>query len=153
MVSIIISLLFLFGLIFLFFLIIRKYIKNIKYFKNKIKISNVVSLILSIFLYLALSLSLMRYISGSTKREFDKSTWIRNEKERPKMVYDLLESNFFIGKSINEIEDILGKPKIVKDQQSTYELIGKTWSEFLVYDVKLTYKNDSVTDFSYSIKE
>tara|TARA_B110000967_G_scaffold121007_1_gene123648 strand:+ start:3989 stop:4456 length:468 start_codon:yes stop_codon:yes gene_type:complete len=152
MTSIVLSLAFLFGLILLIFSFIKRLIKKTKYFKERKKATNIVSVLLSFTLYFILSISLMLYITKIPQRKFDKSIWINKISERHKMIDDLIQSDYLIGKEKDSLEIIFGKP-LKSDAENKiieYELIGRTWADFRIVKLKLFLKNDLVSRFEYS---
>lgn len=152
MISIVLSLAFLFGLIFLFFLLIKKQIKKVNYFKERKIGANIVSVLLSLFLYSILSILLILYITKIPQRKFDKSIWKNNVSERYKMIDDLVQSNYLIGKEKDTIENIFGKPLKIDSEKKIieYELISRTWADFRIIKLKLYIENDLVAKFEYS---
>ena len=65
------------------------------------------------------------------------------------MIDDLINSNYLIGKNKSKIEDIFGKPKkIIKTQDIwNYQLVGRTWADFKIINLKLYFKNDTIVEF------
>ncbi len=152
MTSIILNLVFLFGMIFLFFFLIKKQIRKLNYFREKKTATNIVSVLFSLTLYSILSITLVFYITKVTQIKFDKSTWINKISERHKMIDDLIQSDYLIGKEKDSLENILGKPlKIdIENNIVEYELIGRTWADFRILKLKLHLKNDLVSKVEYS---
>lgn len=88
------------------------------------------------------------------KKEFNEFIWKENISERHKMIEDLLSSNYLIGKSKSKVNEVFGRPKNdLKNEIWQYELIGHTWSDFILYDLKLYFEDHTVVKFDYSIRE
>ena len=152
MTSIVLSLAFLFGILFLLSFLIKKQIIKINYFKERRITANITSVILSLTIYLVLSISLTLYITKTPQIKFDKSVWVNNIGERHKMVDDLIQSDYLIGKEIDSLMMIFGKPlkSDIKKKIIEYELIERSWADFKVVKLKLYLENDVVTRFEYS---
>lgn len=110
MIATILSLIFLSGMLFLLTFLIKKQIIKINYFKERRITANITSVILSLTIYLGLSISLTLYITQPHQIKFDKTEWINNIHERHKMVDDLIQSDYLIGKEIDSLNMIFGKP-------------------------------------------
>ncbi|WP_213520789.1 hypothetical protein [Nonlabens sp.] len=152
MISIILSLAILAGMIFLLFLLVKKQIKKVSYFKERKIGANIVSAILSIFLYLILSVSLLFHITKIPQRKFDKSIWKNNVSERYKMIDDLVQSNYLIGKEKDTVESVFGKPLKIDSEKEIieYELIGRSWGDFRIIKLRLHMEDNLVKKIEYS---
>ena len=151
MITIALILFFTFIFILFLFFLIKKFV--IKFFKEKTITVNIISVLISFFLYASLSISLIFYLTSTPKRKFDKSVWENNIGERYKMIDDLLDSKYFIGKKREQINKIFGTPKNSETEKIEYEIIGRTWSEFKIYKIELLLENDVVTSFNYEITQ
>lgn len=85
------------------------------------------------------------------KEKFDEIVWKENITERYKMIDDLLESDYLIGKSKKKIKDVFGEPEIVSEEGRVfqYKLVGRSWADFNLIDLKLYFVNDTVKKFDY----
>jgi hypothetical protein len=148
----IISLALLFGFVFMLFFIIKKQIRKVKYFKERKTATNLTSALLSLSLYSMLSIFLTLYLTRVPQRKFDKTTWINNVNDRYKMIDDLVQSDYLIGKDKDFLKNLFGKPLRIDTENKVieYELIGRKWSDFRIIKLKLYIKNDIVHRFEYS---
>ena len=71
------------------------------------------------------------------------------------MIDDLIHSDYLIGKTKEEIESVFGLPKKNDNQNDIikYELIGRTWGDFQIVNLKIFFEDNIVTSFEYSHKE
>lgn len=133
-------------IILLLFFLMKWFYGKIKYFKEKKLLKNILAVISSIVLYFLISTILFSIITRTPKSNFDEVVWKNNINERHKMIDDLLQSNYFIGKNKDNIESIFGEPLNIDIENKIieYELIGRTWSEFRIIKLKLYLENDIV---------
>lgn len=151
MKDIILSLVFFVVIILLIFIIVRLILNQLKYFKKRKIIKNILSALSAILIYFLFSVLFFNSLTKIPEEKFDETVWKENVSERHKMIDDLLESEYLIGKSKSKINDVFGKPKRVleKGQIFEYELVGKSWADFKVINLKLYFKNNSVNKFEY----
>lgn len=67
-----------------------------------------ISVITTPIIYMAIILSLIIGISYYPDRDFDKEQWFNNKEKRYELSHDIIESKMLIGKSKNEVQQILG---------------------------------------------
>ena len=122
-------------------------LKKFKYFEERKAITNVVSVIISVIIYSLLIQYLILIVTNIPQKKFDKTKWINNPTERYKMVNNLVESDYLIGKNKDTIISIFGKPIKQNHQTNTmsYEFIGQTWADFKIIKLELYIKNDTVS--------
>jgi len=110
--------------IFVFFIlrwIIKKRIKNVNIRKIAPWIGTLIAtpVIYVGLIYLWLSIS-----SYFPTTEFDKENWISNKEKRYEMSHDIIESNMLIGKTKQEVIDILGDDGNKMESDEWYYSLG-----------------------------
>lgn len=134
------------------FFLMKWFYGKIKYFKEKKLLKNISAIISSIILYFLISTLFFSIITRTSKISFDKVVWKNDINERYKMVDDLIQSDYFIGKNRDSLEYIFGKPlkDNIENKIIEYELIGRTWSDFRIIKLKLYLQNDIVSKFEFT---
>ncbi|WP_418637564.1 hypothetical protein [Winogradskyella sp.] len=137
------------------FIVIKILLKKTTYFRDRKKTRNIVTVVLALFLYYLFSLLFFNYLTEIPKVKFNENTWKDNISERHKMIDDLIHSDYLIGKTKEEIESVFGLPKKNDNQNDIikYELIGRTWGDFQIVNLKIFFEDNIVTSFEYSHKE
>lgn len=137
------------------FFLIKWFYEKIKYFKEKKLLKNISAIITSIIFYFLISTLFFSIRTRTPKINFDEIVWKNNINERHKMIDDLIQSDYLIGKNIDSIEYVFGKPLKIDIEKNIieYELIGRTWSDFKIIKLKLFLKNDLVSKFEYIVQK
>ncbi|WAC01883.1 hypothetical protein N7U66_18800 [Lacinutrix neustonica] len=138
--------------IFILFILGIVILGKFRLFKEKRPLKIVTSIILSIFIYFLISTVYLSFLTKQPEVEFNEKIWIEKPEERYKMIDDLLDSDYLRGKQKNNIKDVFGEPKIKKEENWTYELIGRTWGDFKVFELNLQFENNIVNHFSFKEK-
>ena len=81
---------------------------NFGYEKNRKYLAIIPSVVLSPIVYIGLIYLWIFSISCYPTNDFDKQTWESNPEERYKMSEDIIESKMLIGKTKQEIVELLG---------------------------------------------
>ena len=138
-------------ILLILFIIVTKIFKNISYFQERKKAKYFFSGLTAIFFYALFSLVFFNFLTKIPQEKFNEVLWKENVSERHKMIDDLLESDYLIGKQKDTIESIFGKPLKIDTEKSTmeYELISRSWADFNVIIIKLYLQNDIITRFEY----
>lgn len=154
MIHTLLNLLIILGITVPSFFLAKKLYKKIHYLKNKVLI-NILSAISAIILYYVIFMLFFLFITRTPKINFDEIVWKNNINERHKMIDDLIQSDYLIGKNIDSIEYVFGKPLKIDNEKKIieYELIGRTWSDFRIIKLKLFLKNDLVSKFEYIVQK
>lgn len=115
-------LLFIFIPTFLFWQwMLKKYIKTDKTRKITTWLA---TLIMMPIIYFGLIILLTFWMSYTPSKNFDKTQWLADKKERYQMADDIIESNMLIGKDTSLVKQILGEP-LWRDEtakQCTYDM-------------------------------
>lgn len=91
--------------------------------KNRKWLALIPTIILSPLIYVGLIMLWIFSISYYPTNDFDQTEWNSNVEERYKMSEDIIESRILIGKTHNEVIEILGTDFSSKNERSiTYEL-------------------------------
>ena len=138
-------------IITLLYFVINRLLLRIKSFKtNKLK-RLFLSIFLSVFSYIIISFFFIKSLTSIPQEPFNESTWKNNVRERHKMIDDLLDSDYLIGKNKAKIIDIFGNPKEYDSVQNImfYELYKRSWADIYIVDLKLFLENNSVVKFEF----
>ncbi|TXE15957.1 hypothetical protein ES692_14470 [Psychroserpens burtonensis] len=129
-------------------------LNKLSFFKSRKKLLYVLSGLIGLFSFIIYALCFSYYITKIPKENFSETTWMNEISERHKMIDDLLESDYFIGKNIDEIQKVFGKPKEVNSNKSIliYELIGHTALDFKITTLKLHVRDSIVKSFDFESK-
>ncbi|PWH83660.1 hypothetical protein DIS18_03645 [Algibacter marinivivus] len=133
------------------FIFIKLILNKLNYFKEKKGFKNIISVLSAILIYSFISVLFFNNLTKIPKEKFDEIVWKENITERHKMIDDLLESEYLIGKSKNKINDVFGEPEMVLEDGKIfqYKLVGRSWADFNLIDLKLYFENDIVKKFEY----
>ena len=124
---------------------------KLNYFNKRKIFKNILSALAAILIYFLLSVLFFNSLTKIPKEKFNEMVWKENISERYKMIDDLRESEYLIGKSKNKINYVFGKPERILEEGKVFEykLVGQSWADFKTIKLKIHFKNDSVTKFEY----
>jgi hypothetical protein len=127
------------------------FLSKLSFFKSRKKLLYILSGLIGIFSFIIYALCFSYYITQMPKENFNETIWMNEISERHKMIDDLLESDYFIDKNIDEIQKVFGEPKEVSSNKQilVYELIGQTALDFKVTTLKLYVKDSIIKNFDY----
>ena len=151
MKEIILSITFFLITIALMFFLLKLALSKLSYFKERKVVNNIVSILSAIIIYFFCSTIFFNSLTEISEKKFDEIIWNENINERHKMINDLLKSDYLVGKSRSRINRVFGKPERILEEGSVYEykMVGRSWADFKIIDLKLYFENNTVKKFEY----
>ncbi len=130
---------------FILFFAILRIMKRFK-IKRKILLSILISLVSAPLLYSLTIIIWITWVEYYPERPFSKSEWIENKQKRYELTKDLTRDNNLIGKTKNEIFNLLGKCEEDTLDSIWYFDIGVLPSIMIVdcEELKIDFKDNKV---------
>ena len=130
-------------------------LSRLKYFKHRAGLQYVTAFLATIIILCVCAIIYSSILTRKESEKFDEVVWIDQPENRHKMIDDLLESDYLIGKKREQIKNLFGEPLSINKENNKlqYELIGQNWAEFEIFRVSLYFENDRVSHFTYEKDE
>lgn len=99
-------------------------------------------------IYFLLSNLFFSYLVKTPEIKFNETGWNENTNNRYKMIDDLVDSKYLIGKEKGEIKSIFGEPNEVNihDDFWVYKLVGQTWADFNTIELMLYFEENVIKE-------
>lgn len=119
-------------------------------FKRKInnKVYRILtSLMLAVILYFTLSYSFLSYFLKPSNIAFEANKWKEDTTIRYQMINSLidLKEEKLLKQDTTSVEELIGLPTDKDSLKWSYEIIGRTWSDFTVQTLVLEIEGSSVS--------
>lgn len=144
-----------FLIVFIIGLVVWKIFKKFKFLKNRKPLKIAVTVICTILIYISACLIMIIAFSYERNIDFNEETWKNKVAERSKMIEDLIHSDYFIDKNMDEIREVFGKPYKVNTNKNSVTYILRKNHGFI--DIKLVFlelklKDSIVESYDFKIK-
>ncbi len=153
MIQILLSLIPTILLIVLIWYIVKFIFNKTGLFKKKNHYKTLSITITTLIIYILTIKLIFSSLSNIPKEKFDEIKWKSSVNERYKMIDDLIESKYIIGKNKEEIIGVFDSPKekIIEEEENVwiYELIGRSWADFRITTLKIHFKDSIVYRVSH----
>ncbi|MGB3605642.1 hypothetical protein, partial [Psychroserpens sp.] len=129
-------------------------LNKLSFFKSRRTLLYSLSFLIGVSTIIVLALSWNYYIFKIPQENFDETMWINESQNRHKMIDDLVESDYLIGKHVSKIRKVFGKPKNIRPNHNIkiYEIMTPYYLNIKITTLKLFVNDSVVRSFDYKTR-